>query len=168
MQGTYEKTYRAIHRNSPVTPRKSRYVVDMIRGKSVAEALDVLRFSPRRAAPLLSKVLMSALANAQLDDDCDTSRLHVVDARADDGATMKRWTPRSRGQMYPLLLRYSHLTVVLAERDPKERRRRGGAKRKTKSRAARVAASRAAQQSASENTAAGGAGDAGTPAGEGE
>ncbi len=138
-------SYRAVHRQSPVTPRKARYVVDLIRGKPVNQALDVLRFCPRRAAPLLSKVLMSALANAQLDPACDTSRLHVIDARADDGRTMKRWTPRSRGQMYPLLLRYSHLTIVLGEQDAAPSKRRGGKKKSDKSRAARVAASKAAE-----------------------
>ncbi len=127
-----------------MTPRKARYVVDLIRGKSVNEALDILRFCPRRAAPMLSKVVMSALASAQLDAECDHGRLHVIDCRADDGMTLKRWKTRSRGQMYPLLLRYSHLTVVLGERDPEPKRIRTG-KKAGKSRSARVAASRAAQ-----------------------
>lgn len=139
-----EKTFRAAHRGSPVTPRKARYVADLIRGKPVGEALDLLKYCPRRAAPLYSKVVMSALANAQQDQGTDHTRLHVIDARADDGPTMKRFKTRSRGQMFPLLIRYSHLWVVLAERDAKERRQRaGGADR---SRRARVAASRARQE----------------------
>jgi large subunit ribosomal protein L22 len=146
-----EKTFRAVHKRSPVTPRKARYVVDLIRGKPVNEALDTLRFCARRAAPLLSKVVMSALASAQLDSDVDHSRLHVVDARADDGPTQRRYTPRSRGQMYPLLLRYSHLTVVLGEQEPAVRRKRG-AKKSDRSRGARVAASRAAQEKAQSET----------------
>ena len=146
-----DKTYRAIHRQAPMSPRKARYVVDLIRGKSVNEALDILRFCPRRAAPMLSKVVMSALASAQLDPDCDHGRLHVIDARADDGMTLKRWKPRSRGQMYPLLLRYSHLTIVLGERDPEPKRQRSG-KKAGKSRSARVAASRAAQAAAATET----------------
>lgn len=136
------KTYRAIHRRAPMTPRKARYVADLVRGKPVDEAVDILKFCPRRAAPMYLKVLMSALANAE-EQQADRRRLHVVDIRADDGPTMRRWKTRSRGQMFPLLIRYSHLTVVLAERDQKERRRRGGADR---SRAARVSASRAAQR----------------------
>ena len=139
-----EKTYKAVHRQAPMTPRKARYVVDLIRGKPVNDALDILRFCPRRAAPMLSKVMMSALATAQLDAECDHGRLHVIDVRADDGMTLKRWKPRSRGQMFPLLLRYSHLTVVLGEREPEQKRVRTG-KRAGKSRSARVAASRAAQ-----------------------
>ena len=137
-----EKTFRAVHRRAPMTPRKARYVVDMVRGKSVNEALDILRFSPRRAAPMLSKVLMSALANAQQDVDVDHNRLRLVDVRADDGPTLRRWTPRSRGQMYPLLLRYCHLTVVIAEGDAEEPKR--VARKAGKSRRARVAASKAA------------------------
>ena len=139
-----EKTFRAAHRGSPVTARKARYVADLIRGKPVAEALDILRYCPRRAAPLYAKVVMSALANAQQDKDVDHTRLHVVDSRADEGPTMKRYKTRSRGQMFPLLIRYRHLWVVLAERDAPVRRRRGaGADR---SRRARVAASRARQE----------------------
>ncbi len=154
-----EKTYRAIHRQAPMSSRKARYVVDMIRGKPVNEALDILRFCPRRAAPLLSKVVMSALATAQLDDGCDHARLHVVDVRADEGSTLKRWKTRSRGQMYPLLLRYSHLSVVLAERDPAPRRQRGGAAR-ARGRRARVEASRAAQAAGTgQDMAASGAGE---------
>ena len=141
-----EKTYKAIHRNAPMSARKARYVVDLVRGKPVNEALDILRFCPRRAAPMLSKVVMSALASAQMDDACDHGRLHVVDIRADEGSTLKRWKTRSRGQMYPLLLRYSHLSVVLGERDAAPRRRRG--KAAGKSRRARVEASRAAQAAA--------------------
>ena len=138
------KNYTAVHRNAPMSARKARYVVDLVRGKRVIEALDILRFCPRRAAPMLSKVVMSALATAQLDDSCDHGRLHVVDVRADEGSTLKRWKTRSRGQMYPLLLRYSHLSVVLAEHEPEEPRRRRTTVGRT-SRRARVEASRAAQ-----------------------
>lgn len=137
------KTYRAIHRRAPMTPRKARYVADLVRGRSVDDAIDILKFCARRAAPMYLKVLMSALANAE-EQSADRRRLHLVDVRADDGPTMRRWKTRSRGQMFPLLIRSSHLTVVLAEREPEERgRSRGGADR---SRAARVRASREAQQ----------------------
>src|SRR6185436_10591745 len=122
-----EKTFKSVHRGAAISPRKARYVLDMIRGKPVNEALDILRFSARRAAPMLTKVLMSALATAQLDSAVDHNRLHVVDARADDGPRMKRWTPRARGQMFPLISRYAHLTVVLAEREAKRGRRAGQA-----------------------------------------
>src|SRR5262249_11497836 len=141
-----EKSFRAVHRGAPISPRKARYVLDMIRGRPVNEALDVLRYSSKRAAPMLTKVVMSALASAQLDAEVDHNALHVVDVRADDGPRLKRWKPRSRGQMFPLLLRYAHLTVVLAEREPKPTRRTG--KVADKGRKARVAASRRAQEQA--------------------
>ena len=138
-----DKSFKSVHRGAPLSPRKARYVLDMIRGKPVNEALDILRFSTKRAAPMLTKVLMSALANAQLDSGVDHNRLHVVDVRADDGTRMKRYTPRARGQMFPLITRYSHLTVVLAEREKKAGRR--GTKTADRGRRARVEASRKAQ-----------------------
>ena len=148
-----EKNFRAVHRGAAISPRKARYVLDMIRGKPVNDALDILKFSSRRAAPMLTKVVMSALATAQLDSSVDHNRLHVVDVRADDGPRMKRWTPRARGQMFPLISRYAHLTVVLAEREGKRGRRAGATAQK--GRKARVEASRKAQ-AGSETPAAGG------------
>jgi large subunit ribosomal protein L22 len=143
---TGAKTFRAVHRGAAISPRKARYVLDMIRGKPVNEALDILKFSSKRAAPMMTKVVMSALATAQLDSAVDHNRLHVVDVRADDGPRMKRWTPRARGQMFPLLTRYAHLTVVLAEREGKRGRRAGQAA--AKGRRARVEASKKAQAGA--------------------
>ncbi len=139
-----EKTFKSVHRGAAISPRKARYVLDMIRGKPVNEALDILRFSNKRAAPMLTKVVMSALATAQLDDSVDHNRLHVVDVRADDGPRYQRYTPRARGQMFPLMTRFAHLTVVLAERDRKPRRSEGRAA--AKGRRARVEASKKAQE----------------------
>lgn len=138
-----EKSFRAVHRGAAISPRKARYVLDLIRGKPVNEALDILRFSSKRAAPMLTKVVMSALATAQLDSEVDHNRLHVVDVRADDGPRTKRWTPRARGQMFPLISRFAHLSVVLAEREAK--RGRHAAKGADRGRRARVEASRKAQ-----------------------
>lgn len=142
--GTEARRFRASHRGAPMSPRKARYVADMIRGKPVNEALDTLRFCTKRAAPLLTKVVLSALANAQLDGSVDHNRLHVVEVRADAGPTAKRFKIRARGQIFPRLGRHCHLSVVLAEREGKARRQRGGADR---SRKARVAASRKSQDS---------------------
>ncbi len=138
-----DKNFRAVHRGAPLSARKARYVVDLIRDKPVTEALDVLRFCDKRAAPLLTKVVMSALANAQLDAAVDHHRLHVVDVRADSGPTMKRFKIRARGQIFPRLSRSCHLSVVLAEREGKKKRSGGGTDR---SRRARVEASRKADQ----------------------
>jgi len=142
-----DKSFRAIHRGAAISPRKARYVLDMIRGLPVNDALDVLKYSSRRAAPMLTKVLMSALATAQLDDSVDHNRLHVVDVRADDGPRYKRYTPRARGQMFPLITRFAHLTVVLAERDKKAKRSDG--RTAAKGRKARVEASKKAQEKSS-------------------
>jgi len=139
------RTFKSVHRGAAISPRKARYVLDMIRGKPVNEALDILRFSAKRAAPMMTKVVMSALATAQLDSGVDHNRLHVVEVRADDGPRMKRWTPRARGQMFPLITRYAHLTVILAEREKKRGRRDGQAA--GKGRRARVEASKKAQAS---------------------
>jgi large subunit ribosomal protein L22 len=141
---TSEKTFRSVHRGAAISPRKARYVLDMIRGKPVNDALDVLRFSSKRAAPMLTKVIMSALATAQLDSTVDHNRLHVVDVRADDGPRLKRYTPRARGQMFPLITRFAHITVILAEREKKSGRRAGAVA--SKGRRARVEASRKQQE----------------------
>jgi large subunit ribosomal protein L22 len=141
-----EKTFTSIHRGAAISPRKARYVLDMIRGKPVNEALDILRFSSKRAAPMLSKVVMSALATAQLDSAVDHNRLHIVDVRADDGPRRRSWKHRSRGQIFGLTIRYAHLTVVLGEKEPKRGRRAGQVAEK--GRRARVEASRKAQEKA--------------------
>lgn len=138
-----ERTFRAVHRGAPMSARKARLVVDLVRGKPVNAALDILRNCGKRAAPMLTKVVMSALANAQLDADVDHNRLHVVDVRADQGETAKRWKIRARGQIFPRLSRSCHLTVILAEREAKERR--GRAPGADRGRRARVEASRKAQ-----------------------
>lgn len=143
-----EKTFKSVHRGATISPRKARYVLDMIRDKPVNEALDILRFSSKRAAPMLTKVVMSALATAQLDSGVDHKRLHVVEVRADDGPRMKRYTPRARGQMFPLITRFSHLTVILAEREKKAGRH--AAKTGDKGRRARVEASRKSQDQSSQ------------------
>jgi large subunit ribosomal protein L22 len=155
-----EKTFRSVHRGAAISPRKARYVLDMIRGKPVNDALDVLRFSTRRAAPMLTKVIMSALATAQLDSTVDHNRLHVVDVRADDGPRIKRYTPRARGQMFPLITRFAHITVILAERE-KKAGRRGGAVA-AKGRRARVEASRKQQEKTQAPAASGAAQAAGS------
>lgn len=141
-----EKSFRAVHRGAPMSSRKARLVVDMVRGLPVNEALDVLGHCGKRAGPMLSKVVMSALANAQLDRTVDHNRLHVVDVRADTGPQRTTYKIRARGQIFPRISRYCHLTVVLAERDPKARR--GRAQGADRGRRARVEASRKAQEAA--------------------
>lgn len=110
--------YRAVHRAARLTARKARLIADMIRGRSVNEALELLEFSPQRAAAFYLKVLKSAVANASQDEDVDVNRLYVSDARADDGPLprhRKRFRPGPQGRAMPFSKRSSHLIVRVAE-----------------------------------------------------
>jgi large subunit ribosomal protein L22 len=131
---TTATTFKAKHRFVPMSARKARYVVDLVRGRSVNEALRILQFCPRRASPVVEKVLRSAVANASLDLDVDANRLYVSDVRADNGPTLKRGKARSRGQYFGILVHYCHVSVVLREAPeegaPVRGGKRGVAKRK--------------------------------------
>ena len=99
-----------------ITPRKARIVVNLIRGKSVAEAFAILQFTPKAASPIVEKVLKSAVANAENNYDMDGSNLYVAACYVDQGPTLKRIHPRSRGQAFSILKRTSHITVVVKEK----------------------------------------------------
>ena len=96
-----------------ITPRKARVVIDLIRGKSVAEAFAILQFTPKAGAPIVEKVLKSAVANAENNFDMDVDELKVSAAFVDQGPVMKRIHPRSRGQAFKILKRTSHITVAV-------------------------------------------------------
>lgn len=118
-----ELRFRATHRFARIAPKKARYVIDMIRHKPVNEALQILRFSDRRAAHFIDKVLRSALANAGEESlkkklNIDADKLVVADAWIDGAPMFKRWRARSRGMANPILKRNSHINVVLAPADP--------------------------------------------------
>lgn len=98
-------------KNLPISPQKMRLVLDLIRGKSVAEARGALRFSPKKAARLVLKVLSSAVANAERNKELSEDRLSVSDVRADKAPTLKRWRPRARGRVDRILKRRTHLTI---------------------------------------------------------
>jgi large subunit ribosomal protein L22 len=105
---------RAIHRHARVAPNKVREVLDLIRNKPVADALDILRFSERDPALLVAKVLQSAVANAQHNDELDPEELFVSACYADEGTTIKRWRPRARGRATRIRKRTSHITVIVS------------------------------------------------------
>ena len=107
---------RAMARNVRGSPRKAGLVAAVIRGKSVTEALALLRFLPQRAAKEYAKVVKSAAANAETNFNLDPNDLFVLRATADKGLTLKRFRPKARGRVGPILKRSSHLTVVVAER----------------------------------------------------
>lgn len=103
-----------------IAPRKSRLVIDMIRGKSAAEAATILTFSTRAASKAVFKVLNSAVANAVQKGTADPETLIVAEAYADEGPTLKRWRPRAHGRASRINKRSSHITIVLTGEDKKK------------------------------------------------
>ncbi|WP_172187445.1 50S ribosomal protein L22 [Lentilactobacillus kribbianus] len=99
-----------------IAARKVRLVVDLIRGKSVAEAMAILKFTPRGASPVVSKVLKSAVANAENNFDLDSQDLYVSKAIVNEGPTLKRFRPRAKGSASPINKRTSHITIVVSEK----------------------------------------------------
>ena len=104
---------RAQARYARVTPMKARRVVDLIRGLPAAEAQAVLRFAPQAASEPVSKVLASAIANAEHNSQLDPESLWVSEAYVDEGPTLKRFRPRAQGRAYRIRKRTSHITVVV-------------------------------------------------------
>ncbi|WP_371365831.1 50S ribosomal protein L22 [Sporomusa rhizae] len=107
---------KAIARHIRIAPRKIRIVIDLIRGKNVGEAFAILKHTPKVGAEVLEKVLKSAVANAEHNYDLNTDALFVSQAFVDQGPTLKRIHPRSRGQAFKILKRTSHVTLVVKER----------------------------------------------------
>ena len=107
---------KAVAKYIRIAPRKVRVVMDLIRGKSVAEAFAILKFTPKAGADVITKVLKSAVANAENNFDMNVDNLYVSTAYVDQGPTLKRIHPRSRGQAFSILKRTSHVTVVVAEK----------------------------------------------------
>jgi len=99
-----------------VTPQKTRLVADLIRGKGVAEAESILRFTPRRSALPLLKLLRSAKANAVNNHDMFEDSLVVSKIMVDEGPVLKRYLPRARGRADLLRKRTSHITIILEEK----------------------------------------------------
>ena len=106
---------RAVVKNTGVSPRKVRPLVDMIRGKKVEEALTILRFTPTPTARVVAKVVKSAAANAENNFEMSPSDLKIVRIFADGARSLKRYRPRARGQASSILKRSSHITVIVAE-----------------------------------------------------
>ena len=104
-----------------MSPRKVRLVVDVIRGKSVREAEDLLRFIPRAASEPVIKVLNSAKHNALHNDEMLEDRLVITAAYVDAGPTLKRLIPRARGTANILKKRTSHITIIVGEREAARR-----------------------------------------------
>lgn len=98
-----------------ISPQKCRLIVNQIRGLPVEQALNVLKFSQRRAALLVRKVLESAIANAENNEGADVDELKVSTIYVDEGPTMKRMRPRAKGRGSRILKRTSHITVRVSD-----------------------------------------------------
>ncbi len=105
--------YVAKHRFAPISPQKARLVLDLVRGKSLEEALNLCAFSPKRAATLVGKVLKSAQANARELGEESLRDLAVTAAYADEGPTRAKWRPRARGMASPVERQTSHIVIEL-------------------------------------------------------
>ena len=99
-----------------VTPRKCKIVVDLIRGKQVDQALAILKFTPKAAAPIVEKLLESAIANAENNLEMDRSTLYVAEVYANQGPTLKRYWARSHGRADMIKKHTSHITIVLDQK----------------------------------------------------
>ena len=108
---------KAVAKFVRIAPRKVRVVMDLVRGKNVADAYAVLKFTPKAGADVVEKVLRSAVANAENNFEMDMEKLYVKTAFVDQGPTMKRIHPRSRGQAFKILKRTSHVTIVVDEKN---------------------------------------------------
>ncbi|MEJ2757223.1 MAG: 50S ribosomal protein L22 [Anaerolineales bacterium] len=109
--------YKAVAKHLPISAQKTRLVVDLVRGKDVVEALDLLKFVPNGAADPVHKVVRSAMINAEENFGISRNNLYVHKIFADEGRTLKRGRFGGRGRYKPRLRRYSHVTVILRERD---------------------------------------------------
>ena len=109
---------KATARYVRVSPTKARRVIDMVRGRPVSEALDILRFAPQAASADVYKVVASARANAENNHNLDPSTLWIGEAYVNEGPTLKRIRPRAQGRAYRIRKRTSHITVVVESREP--------------------------------------------------
>ena len=98
-----------------VSPRKARLVADQVRGKPVSEAVDILSFSTLKSAPLLRKVLESAIANAENNEGADIDELKISEVFVNEGITIKRVRPRARGRADRIMKRTCHVTVTVTD-----------------------------------------------------
>ncbi len=108
---------KAIAKHVRISPTKVRKVAKAVKGKPVADALNLLDFMPQRSAKILTKVVRSAVANADQEPDVDVDSLSISNISVNEGPTLKRFKPRAMGRASRILKRTSHITVVLAEEE---------------------------------------------------
>jgi large subunit ribosomal protein L22 len=116
---------RAVARYVRISPTKARRVINLVRGLPAKEALTVLQFAPQSASVPVSKVLASAIANAENNERLDPDSLLVSEAYVDEGPTLKRFRPRAQGRAYRIRKRTCHITIVVESVPPAAGRRAG-------------------------------------------
>ena len=116
MEAKEAKEAKAIAKYILISPRKARQVIDLIRGKNVAEAFAILKFTPHKATEPISKALKSAVANAEHNYELDGDKLFVKEAYVDAGPSLKRIRARAQGRADVIKKRTSHITVVVTEK----------------------------------------------------
>lgn len=102
-----------------ISPQKARLVADQVRGLKVDKAVNLLTFSPKKAAGLIKKIVLSAMANAEHNEGLDIDDLVLVKIMVDEAPRLKRFIARAKGRGNRLVKRNSHITVVVANKDPK-------------------------------------------------
>ncbi len=113
---------RSVYKYARISAFKVREVTRAIQGMPATDALDILRYTPKKAAPLVSKTLKSAIANAENNNSLRSESLVVKEAVVGEGATIKRFVPKARGSAGPIRKRTSHITIILTDEIPIERR----------------------------------------------
>jgi len=116
---------RAVEKFIRISPRKLRYIADIVRNKSVEEAVDILTFTPKKAAVIVKKAVESAAANAAENHDMDEDGLVVKKIYVNEGPVLRRFRPRARGRATRIRKRTSHLTVVVSDGKEEEARDNG-------------------------------------------
>ncbi len=106
---------RAELRHARISARKAKIVIDIIKGKNAREAMAILKYTNKAAAPMLAKLLKSAMANATNNNSMDETKLYISEAYANQGPTMKRIMPRAQGRANRIRKRTSHITIVVKE-----------------------------------------------------
>ena len=109
--------FQAMHKFARISPRKARLLMNLIRGRDVDDALSLLRFAKQRSSEMIEKVVRSAVANANENENPPRNTLYVAKAWVDPGPVIKRFQPKDRGKAYSIKKRTSHLVVALDQRD---------------------------------------------------
>ena len=108
---------RAELKYARISSRKVKIVADLIRGKSTAEALSIVKFTPKASSEIIEKLLKSAIANAENNHKMDSNKLYVAEIYANQGPTLKRIRPAAKGSAVRIRKRTSHITIVLREKE---------------------------------------------------